>query len=81
MLWLPYTQFCINFLKLHILKLIMIITIEVTRNIFIILQRAYVCVFLLVQPKSGLLQSSIISLFLSYITLTSVANKPYDLRK
>ncbi|CAB3988983.1 probable serine incorporator [Paramuricea clavata] len=34
-----------------------------------------------VQLKSGLLQSSIISLFLSYITLTSLANEPYDLDK
>ena len=34
--------------------------------------------FILVQPKSGLLQSSIISLFLAYITLTSLANEPYD---
>jgi hypothetical protein len=39
----------------------------------------YQYVLFLVQPKSGLLQSSIISLFLSYITLTSLANEPYDL--
>ena len=35
----------------------------------------------LVQPKSGLLQSAIISLFLSYITLTSLANEPLDIGK
>ena len=35
----------------------------------------------LVQPKSGLLQSAIISLFVSYITLTSLGNKPLDVGK
>ncbi|XP_028416503.1 probable serine incorporator [Dendronephthya gigantea] len=58
-------------------------------NRFIISFNLITCVLMLgvsilpkiqeVQPKSGLLQSSIISLFLSYITLTSVANEPYDL--
>ncbi|XP_046864877.1 probable serine incorporator [Xenia sp. Carnegie-2017] len=62
-----------------------------TLNKVIISVNLILCVFMLivsvlpkiqeVQPKSGLLQSSIISLFLVYITLTSLANKPYDLDK